>query len=139
MIQKKLNVMGMVNDNEFEYKKVYTKEQRLEKYEKVIKHTGEERILVVLERHRKAKIQKQNDKLSQFQLFAINKNKTLVELMQYVKQNAGIDVSTSIFLYCNNQLLMMKSDISVGTLYETYQNKEDNHLYLKYADFETFG
>ncbi|CAK94440.1 unnamed protein product (macronuclear) [Paramecium tetraurelia] len=131
--------MGMVNDNEFEYKKAYTNEQRLEKYEKVIKHTGEERILVVLERHRKAKIQKQNDKLSQFQLFAINKNKTLVELMQYVKQNAGIDVSTSIFLYCNNQLLMMKSDITVGALYDTYQNKEDKHLYLKYADFETFG
>ncbi|CAD8183669.1 unnamed protein product [Paramecium pentaurelia] len=138
MIQKKLNVLGLVNDNEFEYKSKFTLEQRQGKYQKVINNSCE-RILVVLEKHKKAQIQKQNGKSNQYQLFAINKNKTLVELMHYVKQNVGIDVSASIFLYCNNQLLMMRSDITVGSIYETYKNTEDKHLYIKYANFETFG
>ncbi|CAD8126543.1 unnamed protein product [Paramecium sonneborni] len=139
MLQKKLNLMGLVNDDLFEYSKIFNLEERKRKYENVIKHTGDQRILVVLEKHKKASIKNQNLKQAQYQLFAINKSKTLVEFMEYVKQNAGIDVSTSIFLYCNNQILMMKAEMTVGNIYDQFKNKEDQHLYIKYANFETFG
>lgn len=67
-----------------------------------------------------------------------------------IRTNIGIDKNTSLFIYCNNTIIMNKGNIillfyiitegqTVGDLFDKYYNKDDNHLYVKYADFETFG
>ena len=30
-------------------------------------------------------------------------------------------------------------DLTVGSIYDSQKNEADGHLYIKYADFETFG
>lgn len=40
--------------------------------------------------------------------FAIDKTKNLAEFLHSIKLNAAINKNTSIFLYCNNALLMMR-------------------------------
>lgn len=36
-------------------------------------------------------------------------------------------------------LNLLLADVTVGNIYDIHQNTEDKHLYIKYANFETFG
>ncbi|CAD8210219.1 unnamed protein product [Paramecium pentaurelia] len=139
MFQKKINLMGVANDNEFEFQKKYTLVERQQRYQNVMNAVGEQKALVVVEKHKKSNIQSNNQAQNPWRIFAIDKTKNLAEFLHSIKQNAAINKNTSIFLYCNNALLMMREDQTVGSIFESQKNKEDNILYIKYADFETFG
>ncbi|CAD8121257.1 unnamed protein product [Paramecium sonneborni] len=139
MFQKKMNLMGAANDNEFEYQKKYTVEERQLRYQNVMNAVGQQKALVVVEKHKKASFQANSQTQQPWKIFAIDKTKNLVEFLHCIKQNAGINKTTSIFLYCNNSLLMMREDQTVGSIVDQQKNIQDNILYIKYADFETFG
>ncbi|CAK81201.1 unnamed protein product (macronuclear) [Paramecium tetraurelia] len=146
MFQKKINVMGVANDNEFEFQKKFTLAERQLKYQNVINAVGEQKALVVVEKHKKSNIQSNTQVQQPWKIFAIDKTKNLAEFLHCIKLNAAINKQTSIFLYCNNTLLMLRGmlqlyldDQTVGQIFDSQKNKEDNILYIKYSDFETFG
>ncbi|CAD8121941.1 unnamed protein product [Paramecium sonneborni] len=139
IFKKNISLMRETNDNEFEFQKKYTVQQRLTRHQNIMNIIGQQKALIVVEKYKQSSNQTNNSSQQSWKIFAIDKTINLMVFLHCIKVNVGIAKTTSIFLYCNNQLLPLKEDQTVGSILESQKNKEDNILYIKYQNFETFG
>ena len=106
----------------------------------MVSRFNDNRVLVVVENHKYSKLPIAN-KSVYFECinesFCVERTKNLFEFINVLRKFIQLAPNQTLFIYCNNSLMMGYE--TIGELYEKQKNSKDQHLYLKYADFDTFG
>ena len=69
--------------------------------------------------------------------FLIEQDRSMSDLLYFVRRQIKLKPNESIFMFCNNELIPMNE--LLYTIYNRYYNKDDGFLYMTLQTENTFG
>ena len=115
----------------FQYKQVYTLEERKKEYQKVIEeHPG--KIGIICEKAPKSNIEEIKKTK-----YLISQEITLGQFSQIIRKKIKMEKEGAIFLLANGKI-SLTGDESMLDIYNKYKD-EDGFLYIAYASEEVWG
>ncbi len=115
----------------FNFKEVYSLEERKKEYEKVIQeHPG--KLGIICEKAPKSNI----DEIKKTK-YLISEDLKLGQFSEIIRRKIKMDKESAIFLLANGKI-SLTGDENMGEIYKKYKD-EDGFLYIAYASEEVWG